>query len=120
MTTRHLATAAAVCTVAARFLLKALLFTLALALLLGGIEPTTASDPAPTQAPPQPDSPARVVVQAQAAALAPCSVAAPPLATLTVLQLRTLARAQLGASARPGGRRIASATRAALLQALAG
>lgn len=41
------------------------------------------------------------------------------LASLPVPQLRTVARRRLGSAARPGGRRIAQATRAALLEVLA-
>jgi hypothetical protein len=60
-----------------------------------------------------------VVATTQRLAPEPRTVAPPPLATLTVVQLREVARAQLGPSHRLGGRRIAQATRAALLEALA-
>lgn len=60
-----------------------------------------------------------LLVQAQAASPAPAAVAPPALASLTVPQLRTLARTRLGSSTRLEGRRIAQARRSALLEALA-
>lgn len=100
---RHLATAAAVCTVAASLLLEALLLTLALALLLAGAEPQAIEPP---------------IVQALAPEPRPTAVAQPPLDHLPVVALSTLARQQLGASCLPTGQRIAQARRQALLEVL--
>jgi hypothetical protein len=92
-----------------------------------GLEPTEALVPAPA-ATPEPVAPATrrrrvapaatVKTQALAAATAPAAIAAPPLAGLTVAQLRTLASRTLGASATVGDRKIRSARRADLLEAL--
>lgn len=48
----------------------------------------------------------------------PATIQPPPLDTLTVAQLRSVARQRLGSAARIGGRRIAQARRADLLGAL--
>lgn len=64
-------------------------------------------------------APVPALCQAQAAAVSTAAVAPPALAGLTVPQLRSVARAQLGSSTRLDGRRLAQATRAALLEALA-
>ena len=51
-------------------------------------------------------------------AAAPLTATQQPLAALTVVRLRQMAREQMGAAARPGGRRIAQSTKAALIEAL--
>jgi len=66
--------------------------------------------------------PVATVAIAQPLAAAVVAAVAPPtdLSALGVVALRGLARARLGASTRIGGRRIAQATKAGLLAALAG
>lgn len=87
----------------ARALRPLLVALLALALTLAGWRPRAT--------PPRP-------AIAQPLAPEPRTIAPPALASLTVVQLRGLARAQLGPAHRLGGRRIAQATRSDLLGAL--
>lgn len=69
----------------------------------------------------RPEPPAAAPVRQALAPARPArsgAVAPPPLGSLNVEQLRTLARQRLGSTTRIGGRRIAQARRADLLDAL--